>query len=146
MSFFFDNIGISEEQLIKDWIKTSDTTDLQYNRIKLNKELNFSVIKDPELVFGNIIYHVIKKKDLPECIIFDFKKFSTLHLGDMDRFKRGNGLHNVNNVDDWIELLKIIEDHIINLTEISFIESVSDSSDCSKMFIIKKHNNKDWRI
>ena len=143
MSFFFDNIGIGEEQLIKDWIKTSDTTDLQCNRIKLNNELNFSVIKNPELVFGNIIYHVIKKKDLPECIIFDFKKFSTLHLGDIDRFKIGNGLHNVNNVDDWIKLLNIIDDHIINLTEISFIENMSVTSCINRVFT--KHNNKDWK-
>lgn len=139
MSFFFDNIGIGEEQLIKDWIKTSDTTDLQCNRIKLNKDLNFRVVKQPELVFGNIIYHVIKKKDLPECIVYDFKNFSTLHLGDVDRFKRSNCLFDdVNSIDDWIKLLNIIDDHIINLNEISFI--------VNETIFIKKHNNKDWII
>lgn len=143
MSFFFDNIGIGEEQLIKDWVKTSDTTDLQYKRIELNNELNFSVIKNPELVLGNIIYHVIKKKDLPDYIVYDFNKFNTLHLGDVDKFKRTNSLHDLNNVDDWIKLLNIIDDHIINLTEISFIESMSVTSCSNRVFI--KHNNKDWK-
>ena len=146
MSFFFDNIGIGEEQLIKDWIKTSDTTDLQYKRIELNDELNFNVIKNPELVLGNIIYHAIKKKDLPNCIVYDFNKFSKLHLGDVNNFKRSNCLHDVNNIDDWIELLNIIDDHIINLTEISFIENVSVTSCSNRVFTIKKHNNKDWKI
>lgn len=146
MSFFFDNIGISEEQLIKDWIKTSDTTDLQYDRIELNNELNFSVIKNPELVLGNIMYHIIKKKDLPYYIVYDFNKFSELHIGDVNRFKRSNCLHDVNYIDDWIELLNIIDDHIINLTEISFIENVSVTSCSNIMFTIKKHGNNDWKI
>jgi hypothetical protein len=65
----------------------------------------------------------------------------------VNRFKRSNCLFDdVNSIDDWIKLLNIIDDHIINLTEISFIESVSDSSDCSKVLIIKKQGNNDWRI
>lgn len=143
---FFKNLGIGRQVFVNKWIETTDTTDLQYKRIRLNKDLNFSVIKQPELVFGNILYHVIKKKNLPECIIYDFNKFSTLHLGDVNYFKRNNGLHDVNYIDDWIKLLNTIDDHIINLTEISFIESVSDSSDCNKVIIFKKHENNDWRI
>lgn len=143
---FFKNLGIGRQIFVKKWVETTDTTDLQYKRIKLNKDLNFSVVKQPELVLGNIIYHVIKKKDLPECIVYDFKKFNTLHLGDVDRFKRSNCLHNVNSIDDWIKLLNIIDDHIINLTEISFIESISDSSDYSKVITFKKLENNDWRI
>lgn len=144
---FFKNLGIGRQIFVNKWVETSDTSDLQYNRIKLNEDLNFSVIKQPELVLGNIIYHVIKKKDLPECIIYDFKKFSTLYLGDVNRFKRSNGLiDDVNNIDEWIKLLNIIDDYIINLTEICFIESVSDSSNCNKVFIFKKLENNDWRI
>jgi hypothetical protein len=144
---FFKNLGIGRQVFINKWVETSDTTDLQYNRIKLNKDLNFRVVKQPELVLGNIIYHVIKKKDLPECIVYDFKRFSTLHLGDVNRFKRSNCLFDdVNSIDDWIKLLNIIDDHIINLTEISFIESVSDSSNSNKVFIFKKLENNDWRI
>lgn len=144
---FFKNLGIGRQTFVKKWVETSDTTDLQYDRIKLNEDLNFSVVKNPELVFGNILYHVIMKKDLPECIIYDFKNFSTLYLGDVNKFKRSNGLlDDVNYIDEWIKLLNIIDDHIINLTEIYFIESVSDSSNSNKVFIFKKLENNDWRI
>lgn len=143
---FFKNLGIGRQTFINKWIETSDTTDLQHKRIELNKELNFSVVKQPELVLGNIIYHVIKKKDLPKCIIYDFENFSTLYLGDVNYFKISNCLHDVNYIDDWIELLNTIDDNIINLTEISFIESVSDTSNYGRVFIIKKFANNDWRI
>ena len=63
----------------------------------------------------------------------------------MNRFKKSNCLHDVNYINDWIKLLNIIDDHIINLTEISFIENMSVTS-CSNRITIKKHNNKDWKI
>lgn len=144
---FFKNLGIGRQTLVKKWVETTDTTDLQYNRIKLNKDLNFSVVKNPELVLGNIIYHVIKKKDLPECIVYDFENFNTLHICDVNFFKRSNCLSDdVNSIDDWIKILNIIDNHIINLTEISFIESVSDSSNSNKVITFKKLENNDWRI
>ena len=99
MGNFFTNLGIGKTSIINKWIEMSDTTDLHCKRIELNEELNFSVVKNPELVFGNILYHVIKKKDLPKCIVYDFKNFGTLYLDDVSRFIRGNGLINdVNNI------------------------------------------------
>ena len=144
---FFKNLGIGRQIPVNKWIETSESNDLLYKRIKLNEELNFSVVKNPELVFGNILYHVIKKKDLPECIVYDFENFGTLYLGDVSSFIRSNGLiDDVNNISDLIKILNIIDDHIINLDEISFMESVSDTSNCSKVFIFKKFENNDWRI
>lgn len=139
MNNFFKNLGIGKQTLVNKWVETSDTTDLQYNRIELNEELNFSVVKNPELVVGNIIYHVFKKKDLPECIVYDFENFGTVYLGDVNRFIRSNGLiDDVNHIGDLIKIINVIDDHIINLDEIYFIESVSVTSNSSKVIILKK--------
>ena len=144
---FFKNLGIGRQIHVNKWIETSEANDLLYKRIKLNEELNFSVVKNPELVFGNILYHVIKKKDLPECIVYDFENFGTVYLGDVNRFIRSNGLINdVNHIGDLIKIINVIDDHIINLDEIYFIESVSVTSNSSKVIILKKLENNDWRI